>query len=99
MAQAPKDRPTTRYVERREIGETFVDQAENAAVSDGCVRITFSTTRWPIASEGEQVGERVTISRLVMPVRTAIDLHSSITRLMTQLEQHGVVRSNKPSVL
>ncbi len=99
MAQQPQDRPKTRYVERIEIGETFTDQVENAAVSDGCLRITFSTTRWPIGPDAGSVGERVTVSRLVMPVKAAIELHNSLTRLMAQLEQHGVVKSNKPSVL
>jgi len=95
MVEKSQDRPQTRYVDRIEVNETFVDQLENANLSDGCVRITLSATRWPMTQEGvTTVGERVTASRLVMPLKTAVELSNALIKMMGRLEQSGVVKGN-----
>src|SRR5215471_19295374 len=93
MTDKPQERPQTKHVDRVEVGETFVDHLESASVADGCAKITFSATRWPSTQEGASaMGERVTVSRLVMPLKTAIELSNSLIKLMSRLEQSGLVK-------
>src|SRR5262249_47264643 len=94
MSNDPQGRTQTRYVDRAEVPEHFVDHIEGVMVSDGCARILLSAARWPARHEQETAAplDRVTVSRLVMPLKTAVELHNSLSQMMARLEQTGIVK-------
>lgn len=87
-----KNRPPSRFVDRPEIAEVFVDHVEHFSFSDNVLKMTFSSTQWPTPKEGKvPPGKRYPVSRLVLTANSTVELYNQLTNIMSVFEQQGLI--------
>lgn len=80
------------YIDRPDVGETFVDSLESAMYDGSSLRMEFAVYRFaPPNANGKTAKRKVTAVRLVIPLSGAIGLTSQLSALMEALEQQGAI--------
>lgn len=98
MAQQPNIQ--LRYIDRPEISETYADSIERISVQGPTATIEFCVTRLdePKPAEGPS-GRKYTACRLVLPMPAFIDLTQQLQRMMTLLEQQGLIKKDTTQIV
>ncbi|MGH2360206.1 MAG: hypothetical protein ACRDGM_06650 [bacterium] len=83
------------YIDRPEVAETFVDSVEKISAEGNThtVRFEFCVHRIdePAAGQPPRSGRKYTACRIIMPLAGFVGLATKIERLMSLMEQQGVV--------
>ena len=96
MAQQPT-KPSSNFVDRPEVPETFADSVELGMFDDGVVRITLAARRWkPSQTGGNPVAETVPTARLVLTTKACVALYNHLNQMMAHLVQSGLVTPDQP---
>lgn len=89
-------RPPTKFVDRVEPDEVFVDHVEPFSFGDSVLKMTFSSTRWPDPKGNKNFkGKRYPVSRLVLTSTATVDLYNSLTQIMSVFEREGLIARTK----
>ena len=72
------------------MGDLYVDGFRNIAVQGPVVRIELANFAGTSGSDEDKV--LVTSNRVVMPVETMLRLHASLTQVIDQLEDKGLLK-------
>jgi len=85
---------TIRYVDRADIGETFVDSVTGLSFDGQTLRIEFGVTRLDqVKANTPLTGRRYPACRLVLPPAAAVHLINRMQQIAAALAQAGVVRA------
>jgi hypothetical protein len=96
----PADRQaaTIRFVDRPEVGETFVDCVTGLLFEGHMLRLEFGVTRLDEVKPNTPItGRRYPVCRLVLPPSAAVELINRMQQIAAALSQAGMVKSNLPS--
>ena len=75
---------------REYMSDIFVDGIKNVAVQGPIARIELANFAGTSGSDEDKILQ--TKNRLVMPVETMIRLQQSLTQVMSQLEEKGLIK-------
>jgi len=90
----PSGPPRLTYVDRPEIGETFVDSVARVTFDGATLRLEFAVNRLDDARPlTQQTGRAITACRLVLPATGMLDLFGRLSTLMNALQNQGVLRA------
>lgn len=88
MPSSEELRKLTKYVEREDIDDRFVDFPERVRIHEGFASIEFTRIRWKEPNPPNRPsGTRVPVCRLVMPVSCLIALTEKCNRLLAAVQQ------------
>lgn len=91
-------RKVTKYVDRVDVAETFVDSIENVVFDGVTLRLDLAVTRWDeIKPPAPPTGQRVMTCRLAIAAPAVVDLANKIAGLMAQLQKSGAVKFTAPT--
>ena len=92
MSRKEKASIQTRFEDRPEVSETFVDSIQAIHFDGQSMRLTLCTTRYePDKPPDSPTGVRVPACRLVLTPNAALDLFNKLQQVMKHLESAGVV--------
>ena len=90
----PSGPPKLTYVDRPEIGETFVDSIARVTFDGATLRLEFAVNRMDdVRPAAQQTGRAVTACRLVLPATGMLDLFGRLSTLINALQTQGVLRT------
>ena len=82
-----------RYVDQRELHETFADSINNVFFDGQTMRIEFGITRMDEMKQGQQLsGRRYPACRLVLPLGAALDLINKMQQTANAMQQAGLLK-------
>ena len=94
---AVKPQPKVEYVDRADLGETFVDSVRNVTFDGATVRAELCITRFEEGTPpGSAAARQYPASRLVLRPDAAVDLFVRLQRLVALMEKHGIVKREAP---
>ena len=90
--------PKMEYVDRPDLGETFIDNVRHVTFDGATVRVELAVTRFEETAPGASaaVARQYPASRLVLRPDAAVDLFVRLQRLIALMEQRGIVRRDPP---
>lgn len=92
MSQKEKPGIQTRFEDRPEVHETFVDSLQAVHFDGQSMRLTLCATRYePAKPPDPPTGVRIPTCRLVLTPNAALDLFNKLSQVMKHLESAGVV--------
>jgi len=92
-----KERVQARFIDNPAIVETFADSINAFSFDGQTMRIEFCTTRLDEPKpQNPQTATRHPICRLVLTPTAALDLFNKLQKLVTALEQSGVLKREPP---
>jgi len=95
MSQPPQ--PRTEYIDRPDLIETFIDNVRHVTFDGATVRVELAVTRFEeTAGAVAAVAKQYPASRLVLRPDAAVDLFVRLQRLISLMEQRGIVRREQP---
>ncbi len=90
--QAGAEPEELKYVERLDVGETFVDSLQSVMYDGNALRMEFVVHRFSGPMANGKTGKlKVTAVRLVIPLGGAINLTTQLNAMMGALEQQGAI--------
>ena len=93
MSQEQPARPRTKYVDRPEVSEIFVDGYEMMFFDGTSLRLEFTIARYDQPKPPKtRTGQRHTACRLVLTPDAAVALYNSLSKLVAALEERGAVK-------
>jgi len=75
------------------VADIYVDGLRNIAVQGPVVRLELANFAGTSGSDEDKV--LVTSNRLVMPIETMLRLQASLTQVMSQLEEKGLLKKKE----
>jgi hypothetical protein len=97
-AQAERQAATLRYLDRPDIGETFVDCVTGLVFDGHMLRLELGVTRLDEVKPNAPItGRRYPVCRLVLPPSAAVDLINRMQQVAAALVQSGMAKSNPPA--
>jgi len=94
MAVPPQPQP--QYVDRPDLGETFVDNVRTVTFDGATVRAELCVTRFEEGAAQAAVTKQYPAARLVLRPDAAVDLFMRLQRLIALMEQRGIVKREQP---
>jgi hypothetical protein len=87
-----RDPEELKYVERPDVGETYVDSLQSVMYDGNSLRMEFVVHRFgsPLPN-GKANNRKLTAARLVIPLGGAINLTAQLNAIMGALEQQGAI--------
>jgi len=85
--------PKLTYLDRPEVGETFVDSVARVTFDGATLRLEFAVNRLDdVRPPAQQTGRAVTACRLVLPASGMLDLFGRLSNLMNALQSQGALK-------